>query len=386
MRHHEGTKKGAFLNKRWYSQFAKTNSQSQMKSTKTKTTTFRKKGKHITDAERQIIEKLYRKGVPVPQIADLLEVHRSTIYRELQRGRVTHLNSELIPFSTYSADRASDERKLRATAHGPSLKIANDRALVSQFNKLIINHKLSIYAARQVLIRKGVDVKVSLRTLYNYVHQYGFPILPQNLIHRPRKHAKKPVRKRLAHNNVLAQSIEQRPQYINDRSELGHHEMDTVVGPPGSTHVLLVLTERQTRIEHILLMKDKSQQSVRKALNRLERYYGSRFPKLFKSITCDNGTEFLDSHGICKSCRTKGLRTQLFYAHPYCASERGSNENANKLIRRFLPKGTDLSALTQKDLDHLAMWMNKYPRKLLDGHSAWQLAKVYSFHFNRIFA
>ena len=141
MRHHEGTKKGAFLNKRWYSQFAKTNSQSQMKSTKTKTTTFRKKGKHITDAERQIIEKLYRKGVPVPQITDLLEVHRSTIYRELQRGRVNHLNSELIPFSTYSADRASDERKLRATAHGPSLKIANDRALVSQFNKLLINLK-----------------------------------------------------------------------------------------------------------------------------------------------------------------------------------------------------------------------------------------------------
>ena len=53
------------------------------------------------------------------------------------------------------------------------------------------------------------------------------------------------------------QSIEQRPGYINDRSELGHHEMDTVVGPPGSSHVLLVLTERKTRIEHILLMKDK---------------------------------------------------------------------------------------------------------------------------------
>ena len=86
-----------------------------MKSTKTKTTTSLRKGKHITDSERQIIEKLYRKHVPVSQIADLLEVHRSTIYRELQRGRVTHLNSKLIAFSTYSADRASDERKLRAS-------------------------------------------------------------------------------------------------------------------------------------------------------------------------------------------------------------------------------------------------------------------------------
>lgn len=133
-------------------------------------------------------------------------------------------------------------------------------------------------------------------------------------------------------------------------------------------------------------MKDKSQQSVRKALNRLERHYGTKFTELFKSITCDNGTASLDSQGICKSCRNKGFGTQLYYAHPYCASERGSNENANRLIRRFLPKGTELSVLTQRDLDHLAMWMNQYPRKLLDGRSSWPLAKVYSFHFNRILA
>ena len=355
-----------------------------MKNTCPKITTSRKKGKHITDSERQIIEKLYSKHVSVAQIAILLDVHRSSIYRELQRGRVTHLNSELVSFSTYSADRAIDERKLRASSHGPSLKIANDRALVSSFNDLVINHKLSLYAARQVLIGKGVDVKVSLRTFYNYVHLYGFPILPHNLIHRPRKHAKKPLRKRLAHTNTLAQSIEKRPDFINDRSELGHHEMDTVVGPPGSSHVLLVLTERKSRIEHILLMKDKSQNSVRLALNRLERYYGSMFPILFKSITCDNGTEFLNADSICSSCRNKKNRTQLFYAHPYCASERGSNENANRLIRRFLPKGTDLSLLSQDDLDHLAMWMNKYPRRLHNGLSAWQMCQVYSFHSNRI--
>lgn len=356
-----------------------------MKSTNTKTNTSRRKIKHITDSDRQIIEKLYRKGHSVAHIANLLDFHRSTIYRELQRGRVIHYNTQLEEYVTYSSDRGSDEARLRASAHGPSLKIANDMALVNEFNRLVLHHKLSLYAARQVILQKGMLVRVSLRTLYNYVHRFGFPILPHDLIHRPRKHSKKPVRKRLAHNNVLAQSIEQRPEYINDRSELGHHEMDTVVGPPGSSHVLLVLTERKTRIEHILLMKDKSQRSVCKALNTLERYYGAKFYDLFKSITCDNGTEFLDAAGIIKSCRRKKLsRTQLFYAHPYCASERGSNENANRLIRRFLPKGTNLSSLTQRDLDHLAMWMNKYPRKLHDGSSAWQLTKIYSFHFNRI--
>ena len=358
-----------------------------MENTKDKTTVSRRKCKHVTSSDRQIIEKLYRKGYSVAQIADLLGFHRSSIYRELHRGRVIHLNSQLEQYVTYSADRADDEARLRSSSHGPSLKIANDFALVNEFNHLILHHKLSLYAARQVILQRGMDVRVSLRTLYNYVHRFGFPILPHDLIHRPKKHSKKPVRKRLAHNNVLAQSIELRPEYINDRSELGHHEMDTVVGPPGSSHVLLVLTERKTRIEHILLMKDKTQQSVCKALNSLERYYGARFYELFKSITCDNGTEFLDAAGITKSCRRKDFaRTQLFYAHPYCASERGSNENANRLIRRFLPKGTYLSSLTQKDLDHLAMWMNKYPRKLHDGSSAWQLTKVYSYHFNRISA
>ncbi len=125
--------------------------------------------------------------------------------------------------------------------------------------------------------------------------------------------------------------------------------------------------------------------SVCKSLNTLERIYGVRFYELFKSITCDNGAEFLNANGIIKSCRRKDFaRTQLFYAHPYCASERGSNENANRLIRRFLPKGTDFTSLSQKDSVHLAMWMNKYPRKLHDGSSAWQLSKVYSYHFNRI--
>ena len=66
-----------------------------MKNTKDKTSDSRKKCKHIDDSERQIIEKLYRKGQSVAQIADLLGFHRSTIYRELQRGRVIHLNSQL---------------------------------------------------------------------------------------------------------------------------------------------------------------------------------------------------------------------------------------------------------------------------------------------------
>ena len=67
---------------------------------------------------------------------------------------------------------------------------------------------------------------------------------------------------------------------------------------------------------------------------------------------------------------TKGKRTKVYYAHPYSAWERGSNENANKLIRRFVPKGTDIGRLTHKEIKRIERWMNDYPRAILCGFSA----------------
>jgi len=126
-------------------------------------------------------------------------------------------------------------------------------------------------------------------------------VTPSDLIHGLRRSRRKPVSKRLSRTNLMGLSIDSCAASINNRSQLEHHEMDTVVDPPGSKAVLLVLTERVSRFEHIIPMKDKSQKSVRLALHRLERHYGARFPLLFKSITCDNGSEFLDSAAICNS-------------------------------------------------------------------------------------
>ena len=146
---------------------------------------------------------------------------------------------------------------------------------------------------------------------------------------------------------------------------------------------LLVLTERQTRAEHILVMKDKTAAIVRAGLDLLEQFYGEHFKELLYSITCDNGCEFLDAEGIVKSCVGEGPRTPLYYAHPYCASERGSNENANRLIRRFLPKGTPLSDLKQEDVDVLAMWINCYPCAIFGDQSSRSKTKAFGFHFRK---
>lgn len=81
----------------------------------------------------------------------------------------------------------------------------------------------------------------------------------------------------------------------------------------------------------------------------------------------DNGTEFINQQLIEKSCLNDALtRTTAYYAHPYSSWERGSNENTNKMIRRFIPKGTDISQYTEKEIKRIESWINNYPRKLFN--------------------
>jgi IS30 family transposase len=118
-------------------------------------------------------------------------------------------------------------------------------------------------------------------------------------------------------------------------------------------------------------MRGRTQEAVKKALDKIERRLGARcFREAFKSITSDNGGEFLNQEWIEKSCiNTKKKRTTLYYCHPYSAWERGSNENANKLIRRFIPKGADIADYSEAAIARIERYMNNYPRKLLDGYS-----------------
>ncbi|MFG6330875.1 MAG: IS30 family transposase [Lachnospiraceae bacterium] len=175
------------------------------------------------------------------------------------------------------------------------------------------------------------------------------------------------------------ESIENRPQEINERETFGHWEMDCVEGKKKTKETLLVLSERLTRREIIIKMPDKTAASVVKALNRLERKYGRRFPQIFKSITVDNGSEFADCAGIEKSIfgRGKRKRTTVYYCHPYSAYERGTNENINKMIRRFLPKGTDFRQVSVEYVARVETWINNYPREILGFETSGALFEKY---------
>lgn len=229
------------------------------------------------------------------------------------------------------------------------------------------------YAAIQGISNKELQFNTTIcyKTVYNYLDNNLFLHISNKDLPVKKNAKKRNYQKiRQAYNNVKGTSISERPKEVDARDEIGHWEMDTVVGKQGTKTVLLVLSERVTRKELIFKIPSKSQVAVVKALDKLERKHGKAFSEIFKAITCDNGCENLNFEGIENSVRDKEKRTKVYYAHPYCAWERGTNENINKTIRRFIPKGVDISMFSDKEIKQIQHWINNYPRRVLDGLSA----------------
>jgi transposase, IS30 family len=333
-----------------------------------------RKGKHLLYEERVKIEALQKIGINSTRIAEQLGGRSErTIRRELQKGKVILLNSDLTERESYSAEIGQQKHDVNATAKGPALKIGRDHELVAYLEKEIGENSKSPYAALQGIENGNLKFETSLcvKSVYNYLDNDLFlkitnKDLPVKKTGKKRNHNK--IRKALT--NIKGTSIADRPKEVDKREETGHWEMDTVVGAKGTKNVLLVLSERVTRKELIFKMESKSQAALVNVLDKLEKKLGTRFANTFKTITCDNGCENLDFESIERSALRDGYRTKVYYAHPYSAWERGTNENINKMIRRFIPKGADISKYTKKEIKRIEHWINNYPRKILKGLSA----------------
>jgi IS30 family transposase len=215
--------------------------------------------------------------------------------------------------------------------------------------------------------RMKFKTSICTKTLYNYIDKGIFLKLTNKNLLVKKNGIKRRYQKvhKVALNNVKGRSIEERPEDVSLRETVGHWEMDCVISGRGSKSVLLVLTERCSRHALIFKMAAKTQEEVGKTLDKLERRYRNSFKKMFKSITMDNGCEFVNQNIIEQSVITKKKRTTAYYAHPYSSWERGSNENTNKIIRRFIPKGANISKYTHKEIKRIEEWINNYPRRIL---------------------
>lgn len=326
---------------------------------------------HLTWTDRLRIEAYLKAGLNKKAIAKEIGVSFVTIYAEIKRGRYTHLNSDYTQEIRYSPDIAEARYRENLTGKGAPLKIGKDHALANYLEHKICDEHYSPDAALGEIKAQKLQFATSIckTTLYSYIDKGIFLRLTNKDL--PYKSQKKNHPRRVrAVRAPRGSSIEQRSSEIDNRSTFGHWEMDCVIGQKGTKPVLLVLTERKTRCEHIIPMRDKSAESVVHSLDRLERRYGSRFYDLFKTITVDNGSEFADCAGIEKACRRNGKRTKVYYCHPYTSCERGSNENQNRIIRRFIPKGTNIGKLSRSYIQQVEDWINNYPRKLFAYASA----------------
>jgi len=337
------------------------------------------RNKHFTWGERLALQyhhggtNNYQKIRSPTLLGRLLGKSERTIRRELKRGMVLHeLGAEPFERWEYNAEYAQNDADRKSGGKGPAIKLGRDWALVQGVCELVRKRRYSPYAIIQHFQSNGWPggTRICEKTLYTYIASgYITDITEKDLLLGGKRRKPRGVPARHSRAANAARSIDKRPQEINDRSQIGHWEMDTVYsGKDGSPACLLTLTERRVRVEITRKIPDRTAAAVTAEFAVMERQMGSvRFRQLFKSITPDNGVEFSDVDGLEGSVLCSRPRTRLYFAHPYCSSERGTNENHNGILRRFIPKGSDIGLVSKKTIRETQDWMNTYPRKILGG-------------------
>lgn len=327
-----------------------------------------KKQHYMTRDERYQLEALRRAKIPVSQIARQLGFSRQTIYNELKRGQYTH-TCEYYDEIRYSADKAQQIHDYNQTAKGRPLKIGKHRDYAAFLEEAMLSRedprkRCSPAAALELARRKGFTISICLVTLYSYIDKGVFLHLTNKDLWEKSKRKKREYKEvsRIVHPNLP--SIVDRPEKINNREEYGHWEMDLIVGKEGTKPVLLTLLERKSRQVIIEKLPDRRAATIRAMFDRME-HQTPDFSRKFKSVTTDNGPEFLEYEKLRQSIQG-GIRFEVYYCHSYAAWEKGSNENHNRMIRRWFPKGTDFNQVTEKEIAELQDWMNSYPRKILN--------------------
>lgn len=333
--------------------------------------TNKRKFKQLTYKERVKIEPLYNElHLTYTEIGKIIGKDRTTISREIKLGLV-ELETSYLSVWKYCAEVAQRKNEENETAKGTNLKIGKDIKLANFIEKEIKEEKSSPEVIEYKIKQGKFSTTLCFKTIYNYIDKEILEVKRKDLTcgnYKKKEKLKKEESDYLKPNKE-GKTIHDRAEEIETREEIGHWEMDLVEGLKGKKEpYLLVLSERKTRKEIIELIPNKSGESVAKALDRIERQMGVvKFRKTFKTITTDNGSEFRNWKIIEKSYTgSKKARTNQYFADAYCSWQRGTNENINKMIRRFLPKGTSFKNLTQEEVKRIEKWINNYPRKILN--------------------
>lgn len=336
---------------------------------------YRAPGQHLMMAHRIIIECQYNANLRKPAkhrlslraVAESLGLPFTTLRTEINRGIIdkpnTFKDKDIYDYSAAKAQADADEKAMNK---GCPMKTTTEIARLLQIE--ILEKKHSPNHARATLLKLKLPWVPSTSTIYYHIHHGDLGIEPGQTPYRPKPHRRKnsPVRRSLKNPGNL--SIEERPPEVGLRLEPGHWEMDTIVSCVGGKGGLLALVERSTRFYILFKLKSITQKEVLRALRAIIR---SGRLKIVRSITTDNGCEFLNPAAITALFETVNRELKVYYTHAYAAWEKGSVENANRHVRRWYPKGTDFYRFSGRHFDDLAETINSIPRPVsLKGKTA----------------
>jgi len=307
--------------------------------------------KYLSPDDRDRISVLYNKGETISGIAKMLGRNKGTISREIKRNSSSQ-------HDCYMGHRAQQRADMRAENSHNHPRMRHEDICDYVLSHLEIGWSPEQVSGRIVIEHPGWSI--SHEAIYQYIYDSETPnrkhlIECLRYSHRIRK-PKSIGRKQQSTKIPNRIPIDQRPVSVDNRKEFGHWETDSLVSRKSAV-ALNSTTERKSKL--LLLTKIPAKTADETAGAIIERF--KQLPLHARlTLTMDNGTENVLHEKI-----TAKLGTKCYFAHPYHSWERGTNENTNGLIRWYLPKGTDFSKISDKQIMFIESTLNNRPRKCL---------------------
>jgi IS30 family transposase len=300
---------------------------------------------HVTRDQRCQIYALKSMGFSQRIIAKQLELHSSTISREIKR------NSGNRGYRYNQANHKATERRAKASRAPKKLNISCCDEIKSRL--------IEGWSPDQIAGRFGLENKsISHETIYRHVWQdkHSGGTLYKHL-RRHGKHYNKRASGKSGRGCIPGRvDIKERPAIIETKSRIGDWEGDTIVG---AKHQMAIISYVDRCSKFTLLEKIESKTAELVRCKTIERM--SKLPHPVHSITYDNGKEFSAHQAIAEA-----LKTKCYFATPYHSWERGLNEHTNGLVRQYIAKSSDLALITAEEIQAIENRLNNRPRKVLN--------------------
>ena len=311
----------------------------------------------ITYSNRLNIKLALGKGLSYRKMGKKLGLNYTTIYEEVKRNGgkeqydpgIAELN-EFLKRKDYNENRpcpvSGNEKNLRFI----------ERQLVKGLSPKAIVERVKLERKEKIICHQ---------TIYNIINT-SRKEWKKYLIYKGKRKDRKPNKNS---EKIEKKSYHNRPLEANERSEIGHLEIDTIHLRGGGS--LLSIVDRKSRWLKLYLLKDRKKVSVNECL--IEFIRKGFFKGKVKSITCDNGKEFNGYKEI-----ESRFSIPVYFCDPYASWQRGSNENANRIVRRYFPKSTSYKEISKKYLQEVETMINYLPRKILGYLASYESLKLKS--------